>query len=400
VRFRIAPRRAYLVVHPDHVRQVLYERRTVYRRDRWHAAQLQETSGHGLTASEGGLWREQRRLLRPTFHGEQDARQARAAFHATARMVERWAGIERRGEAVDLHEEMLRLSLEVIAEALFSVDLEHESSRIVRAASVVLDRLYRRLRMPLPAMARLPSPGDAGFRMAREVLYDLAARLLEERVVDQPTEDDLLAVLGGYADRGLAQDQIVTMILAGHDTTGTALAWAGHMVASHPAVDRRLHAEAAQHTRGGDHNSLVYARSVFRETLRLYPPAWVLSRTPAVREAIGGYAIPAGATVFISPFITHRHPDFWVTPERFDPERFAERAGARHPYAYLPFGAGPRMCIGKAFAETTGQIVLSTIARSYRLRPVSVRPISLRPQLTLRPRGGVRVHLLRRADER
>jgi cytochrome P450 len=136
---------------------------------------------------------------------------------------------------------------------------------------------------------------------------------------------------------------------------------------------------------------------VFREALRLYPPAWTLSRTPVLSETIGGYAIPAGATVFISPFVTHRHPDFWPAAERFEPERFSERGGPGHPYAYLPFGAGPRMCIGKAFAETIGQVVLSEIYRSHQLVPVSPGPVVPRALLTLRPQAGIQARLLPRA---
>jgi cytochrome P450 len=386
VRFRVAPRRAYLLAHPDHIRQVLHERRAVYQRDGWHTAQLQEVSGRGLTASEGALWRQQRSLLRPAFQGER-AVQVAAAERVTARMLERWAVVAREGRTVDLHQEMLRVSLEVIWEALFSVSLEHESSRIVGAASVVLDHLFRRMRLPFAMVARLPSWRDAGFRAARDVLYDLARRLLLNPAARR-SEGDLLGVLAAYDDRRLAQDQIVTMLLAGHDTTGTVLAWSCYLIATHPEVDRRLHAEAVStKDRAERRTGLPYASSVFREALRLYPPAWALSRMPIASDVIGGCAVPTGATVFVSPFVTHRHPAFWHDAEQFAPERFASGGGAGHPYAYLPFGAGPRTCIGKTLAEATGQAVISTIARDYRLVPAWSRPISLRPRLTLHPRG-------------
>lgn len=399
VRFRVAPRRAYLVVHPSAARRVLFERRAIYGRDRWHTTELQRVSGHGLTASEGGLWAQQRSLLRPLFHGDQAPAQARAAAKVTARMLERWSAVEHRGGTLDLHDEMLRLSLEIICEAMFSVNLGRESSAITQSAAVVLDGLYRRMRVPLPALARPRWWGEANFNASRDSLYRFADRLL--RTSSQGLGGgDMLTVLGRYADRQLALDQIVTVILAGHDTTGSALTWAGHLIASHPRVDCRLYAEVADKAQSGLAGPIrsAYARHVFREALRLYPPAWAISRSPCASETLDGYTIEAGATVFLSPFLTHRHPAFWSEPERFIPERFEGDGAASHAYAYLPFGAGPRMCIGRILAETIGEVVIATIARSYSLLPAVPAAIVPRARLTLHPAAATRVYLQPRAS--
>jgi cytochrome P450 len=396
VRFRVAPRRAYLVVHPDNVRHVLHKQRMIYRRDRLHTVWLEELVGGGLTASEGPLWSEQRSLLRPVFHSSQNAKQARATVLATTRMLERWATVDS-GKTIDLHREMLRVSLEAIFEGLFSVNIEREAPRIVSAAAVVFDHLYCRMRIPMAGMSRLLTPAGPNVDAAKITLYDFAARLLEQGA-HRSSGVDALAILAGYNDLRLAQDQIVTIILAGHDTTGTALAWAGHLIATHPKIDRRMNAEAREYTTAllDEMLPLTYARGVFRETLRLYPPAWVLSRTPNRSDEMDVYTIAEGSTIFVCPFITHRHPAFWVDAEQFEPERFTNTGEARHPYAYLPFGAGPRMCIGKAFAETIGQIVISMIARSYRLIPASQQPVVPRPRLTLHPQRGMHMRLLAR----
>lgn len=381
VRFRVAPLHAYLLAHPDHIRHVLHSRREVYARDPAHAAALGRVSGDGLTASEGRLWRQQRELLRPLFRRRHGERFAAAAASCTERMLERWRARAARGEPLDLGEEMLRLSLETIAEALFRADLRDDSARVVADAATVLGGLYRSMRLPLPWMAGLGSRLDRRGERARSALYALAADLLATRDGDSD-DGDLLAVLARHDAPALAVDQIVTMILAGHDTTGAALTWALRSVATHPEVGYRLRSEALAGP--ADPERIPYAAAVFAETLRLYPPAWMLSRSPSRADEVAGVTIQAGASVFVSPYVTHRHPEFWPDPERFDPDRFLAGAAEAHPYAYLPFGAGPRMCIGKALAEATGRVALARIAAAVRLTPRrECRAVALDPRLTL-----------------
>jgi enediyne biosynthesis protein E7 len=377
VRFRTGPYRTYLVVRPEHVRHVLTGHD--YVRAHGHAAALRTASGSGLTGSEGELWRSQRRLLLPAFHRERIPVFEAAASRATERMLERWGAAERVGAPVDVHEAMLRLALETLTDGLFAVSLERSSATLVRDAAVVLERIYDAIRVPGPGGRAVLRWGPRA-RGARRRLYALCSALLDERGCE-PGGDDLLSLLAREVPHRLACDQLVTMILAGHDTTGAALAWACHLVAVHPDVERRLHAESI---RVGPAPS-AYAAMVFHEALRMRPPAWLLSRTPATADVIDGCAIPRGATVLVSPFVTHHHPGCWPDPERFLPERCAGRTPGG--YSYLPFGAGPRTCIGRVLAESIGVSVLTALARERRLVPV--RPGDPRPRsrLTLHPDG-------------
>lgn len=394
VRFRVAPRRAYLIAHPDDVRHVLHRRREIYRRDIWHAVQLRSASGRGLTASEGALWSRQRRLLRPAFDRNCVSGFGRRIADAATRMLERWSPVARRGDTVDLNHEMSRLSLEVIARCLFCADLEAEAEETLRQATAVLGHLYAWLRLPLPVSARRLSEHNRRFQHARLALYTLADRLLVAGA-SRSDPGSFLSLLLEQGEADLARDQIVTMILAGHETTGAALAWACLSTFEHPEVEERLRREAHEALGAADDvvapPHLPYARRVFRETLRLYPPAWTISRTPVETDMLGETEIPARATVFVSPFVTHRHPCFWDAPARFDPNRFDRAASSRHPYAYFPFGAGPRMCIGKSFAELVGELVLSMVVRSYRLAGTKPNAARMQARLTLQPRGVSRV---------
>lgn len=399
-------RRVFLVAHPREIRRVLAGQDVLYRRDPWHARQLSEVSGRGLTASEGGLWREQRRLLRAELVAERVGAMYQTAAATADAMTSRWRAAAARGETVDLGAELPRVALEIVGSCLFGRDLRRDSEAIVSDAAVVLGHMYARMRLGTPLLGETLKPRTRRFVAARAALYRRARRWLDERSSEalacDRLEGDMLDVLCARDDRSLAADQIVTMILAGHDTTGAALVWACGLLAEDAGIAARAQRDALaagwrERSGGLPPAPGPYVRGLFAETLRLYPPAWVLSRTPACDDVLGGVRIPAGSLVLVSPFVTHRHPDLYDDPERFDAERWAvtaerDPADRTSAYGYLAYGAGPRACVGRRLAQMTGHIVLSAIASSFHLTAVTPSA-GARAGVTLRPRVAPRVRL-------
>ncbi|MFY9553430.1 MAG: cytochrome P450 [Blastocatellia bacterium] len=391
----------YLVVHPDHIKHVLQENGQNYRKNPSHKAQLNEVAGDGLTMSEGDLWRNQRRLMQPAFHRSRIVGAVPCIAAATKSMFDRWEAYLVRDEPVDVYTEMLRLAADIVARTMFNADLRNDVEAVVRDSATVLEYAYRGMRSPIALPLWLPLPSTRRFVRARGALNAVASRLISERKRAPVETQDLLSLLleEGMSEK-LARDEIVTMILAGHDTTGAALTWALYLLSTHPDVARKLNCEVSNVLGGRtptfeDIPKLRYTEMVLKEAMRLFPPAWVLSRESVRDDEVGGYRIPGGAMVFISPYITHRHPDFWRNPEEFDPERFGESSDPGSLSAYLPFGSGSRMCIGNFFALAIGQIVLAMIAQAYRTGLVPRQDIRPAPKLTLHPGGSVLMTLRR-----
>ena len=406
VRFRlVGPMEFYLCAHPDHVKHVLVDNHLNYRKDPNHSAQLRALAGDGLTMSEGDLWLRQRRMMQPAFHSKRFESYIDGITEATASMLDRWQARYEGVQAFDVLNEVLRVSFDIVARTMFSANLNDEADAVVRDSATVLEHAYNGMRTPVPVPTWLPLPSNRRFKSARRTLDELAARLVAERRHMAGDGDDLLSLMlerGG--DERLAHDEIITTILAGHDTTGLALNWTLCLLSTHPEVARRLHAEVvrvlgSRRPTLADLPSLEYAEMVLKESLRLFPPAWVMSRKAVKDDEVGGYLIPRGATVFVSPYLTHRHPDFWPNPEGFDPERFRRGATPHAPFAYFPFGGGPRLCIGNNFALMAAQIVLVMVAQRYRLELITGETVAPRPKLTLHPRRRLFM-TLRRAEPR
>jgi cytochrome P450 len=320
----------------------------------------------------------------------------------TAAMIERWAGPAERGEPLDLAAEMTRLTLTVVGHALFGFDLLGEADEARRALTEALritnDRFYSLLYLP----PSVPTPRNVRFARAKRVLDRVVGEVISARCAG-PARPDLLGMLmeARDADTGESpsdeevRDEVMTMVLAGHETTANALSWAFRLLSLAPPVDRRLHEESARVLGGRDPAvddlpRLELASRVHQEAMRLYPPAWAFGREAIGADAFGDVRIPAGAAVTISPWLLHRDPRWWEDPEGFDPDRFAPEASTARPrYAYVPFAAGPRMCIGNAFAMMEMQIVLAMVAARYRLDLVPWRMPEVDPRVTLRARSGI-----------
>jgi cytochrome P450 len=400
VRLRLG-RDVYLLNHPDHVQRVLHENHANYRKSFFYA-RLRPLVGDGLLTSEGAAWRRKRRLAQPAFHRDRLASFAEIMAEHTAAMLEAWAPRAARGEPVDVSAEMMRLTLTVVGHALFGHDLLGTAADVSRAFTEAMrltnENLYSLVYLP----PSVPTPRNVRFSRAMRVLDRVVRSVIEARRA-APPRPDLLGMLmeardeegGPGLDDGELRDSILTMVLAGHETTANALAWAFHLLSQAPAVARRLHEEASAALGDGRATlaalpRLGFAAQVCQEAMRLYPPAWVFGREAIEDDVFGGFRIPAGAAVSMAPWLLHRDPRWWRDPKVFDPGRFEpDAAAARHRYCYVPFAAGPRMCIGNAFATMEMQVVLGMIAARYRLELVPGRPVVVEPSVTLRPRSGV-----------
>jgi cytochrome P450 len=406
VELRILVWRAVLVSHSDGVRHVLQERHTAYSKDNVDYRMLKPVLGEGLVTSDGDFWRRQRRLIQPAFHRERIAALGTLMTERTALMLERWAPLAAEGAVVDVAAEMSRLALDIVARALFRVDVASTMDRIGEAVTILnrhtTDRFDSPIGLLLAGIPPILPRARRALRALNEVVYGIIA---EHRRGER--DGDLLSSLlelrdeetgQGMSDRQL-RDEVMTLLLAGHETTANALAWTWHLLARHPQATECLHAELAavlgdRLPSVADLPRLPWTRMVLEEAMRLYPPAWLISRAAKEDDVIGGFHVPRGATVMLSSWVTHRHPGLWDDPERFEPERFApERVAARPRFAYFPFGGGPRLCIGSGFAMTEAQLVLASVASRYRLESVPGHEPHLEPLVTLRPRDGLPMRL-------
>jgi cytochrome P450 len=408
---RILWRRMFILNEPGAIRYVLLDNAANYIKSEVGRRLLEPGLGRGLLTSEGDTWKRHRRIMAPAFDPRSVTSYAPIMTEVTQALLEKWDALPD-GSELDAAAAMMHLTLHIISKAMFSSD----SDEIVNAVEGGVNQYQTLVRPSLLDLlhfpqwfARLlaPLPTDGLFdEFDRKV--DL---LLTERGRAPDAEPkDLLARLvaardaetGGGMTAKEVRDQVVTIFMAGHETTSLALSWTWYLLSQHPAVEEKLQSELAdvlggRTPRNDDVANLRYTRMVIEESMRLYPPAHTTGRQPIKPDEILGHRIPAGAEVLIMPWLIHRKPQLWENPERFDPERFApERAAERPRFAYIPFGAGPRICIGAAFAMTEAILILATIAQRYRLRLKPGHPIEPQGLITLRPRYGMQMILERR----
>jgi len=397
--FRVGPIRMFLLNHPDHVRDVL-----VTHHEKFHKGRALQRSkrllGEGLLTSEGAHHRRQRRLAQPAFHRQRLGAYAAVMADYAERAAERW----RDGQTLDVADEMMRLTLAVVGRTLFDVDVESEADDVGAALTDMME-LFGYLMLPYAELLeKLPLPATRRFRRARARLDAVIYRIIEERRRAGGDRGDLLSTLllavdeegdhTGMTDEQL-RDEVMTIFLAGHETTANALTWAFYLLAQNPEAEARLHEEVDRVLGGGrragfeDVPALRYTEMVVAETMRLYPPAWAVGRMAVEDHEVGGYLIPRGATALMSQYVMHRDSRFFPDPERFDPGRFAPEAkDARPQYSYFPFGGGVRRCIGEGFAWAEATLLLATFARRWRMRLVPGRRVEMKPRITLRPGAG------------
>lgn len=404
--YRTGPRHVLLVNEPELIKEVL----VTQHRNFIKSMVLQRSRailGDGLLTSEGEQHLRQRRLVAPAFHRQRIAAYGSAMVADADRARQRWSD----GATVDMHTEMMRLTLAVVGKTLFGTDVEGEADEIGQALNDLL-QLFDLLFLPFSALLeRLPIPATRRRQRALARIDATIYRMIDERRRDPRDNGDLLSMLVAAQDeegdgRGMSDSQVrdeaITMFLAGHETTANALTWTWYLLARNPAAEAELHAELDRVLAGRlpaleDLPALRYTEMVLRESMRLLPPAWAVGREALAPFELGGYAIPARTVVVASQFITHRDPRWYPEPERFDPLRWTPEAQAVRPkFAYFPFGGGPRICVGESFAWMEGILLLATLAQRWRCRLAPGARVELLPLITLRPKYGMPMVLERR----
>lgn len=403
VQFPIPRPPSYLVNSPAGVRRVLVDNARNYGKSTIQYRALSLVTGEGLLTSDGDAWREQRRVLQPAFHQSAlDALGGHVA-DATARVARQWRALAA-GTVVDVDAFMMSAALEVVAASLMSTDLTGRSSEIASATLEALDVVVARARVPVTPPSWLPTPANRVLRRSVARLDAAVADMVAARG-DNPG-DDLLGLLLAVRDDsgrpltiGRIRDQLVTFIVAGHETVASALGWAWGLTAAYPDVAERIAREADSVAPGrpivfDDYAQLTYTRAVVEETLRLYPPAWLITRSALGPDVIDDVSIPARALVIMSPWLLHRHPTLWPDPDVFQPDRFAQGV---ERFAHIPFGAGPRLCIGRDFSYVEATMMLAQLSREFTMQlPLGGSLPPGEPLVTIRPRGGMPLVLGRR----
>jgi len=406
VRLRLGPRVAFALFHPDHVSHVLVKRRDNYTKQSRGYVKLRHVLGNGLLTSEGDFWLSQRRLMQPAFSAGRLAGFAAAMVTATEEMARSWESPAEQGDAIDVADEMMRLTMRIVGETLLGTDVTGEASDVGAALTLVIDEVSRRIHTPWNFRERLPVASNRRFERAIQVLDRSVQKIIDEHRA-QPSRaarsDDLLTMLmtvrdeetGSQMSDKQLRDEVMTLFLAGHENTAKALTWTFYLLSQHVGVRSRLQQEVdtvlgSRSATAEDLPKLSYAKLVIQESMRLFPPVWGLARMTMQDDQIGDVTIPAGSPVLLSQYVTHRHRGFWDNPEGFDPDRFLpERSEGRHPYAYFPFGAGPRICIGNHFAMIESVLILATVTSRWSLNLIPGRPVIPEARVTLRPKHGL-----------
>lgn len=403
LRFRLGPKTIHLFSHPHLAEDILVQQadRFVKVYDPQRPTGLALVLGNGLVTSSGEVWKRHRRIIQPIFHRSRMSAMADRMAQVGEQWIATWEN--HAGRTIDIAAEMMQLALEVISQTMFTTSMAQHIGQISHALHVSIKYAFDSFHNPLQLPLWVPTPRNREFRTVMQFMDRLMYGLLAERRRTGATHGDLLDLLlqardeetgTGLSDQEL-RDEALTIFAAGHETTANALAWTWYLLATHPEAKARFHEEIDRVLQGRTPNAddlqhLPYTLAVFEESLRLYPPAPAVQRKAATSTTVGGFSLPEGALVLVGTYNLHRHPAFWKDPEQFLPERWLddERPAAR--YAYLPFGAGPRACVGIHFASVEGPLLLALIGRRYDLHLAQER---VEPQLmvTLRPRGGIKM---------
>lgn len=403
--FKVGNERIYLFNHPDLIRDVLVTNQKNFVKSR-ALVRAKKVLGEGLLTSEGEFHLRQRRLAQPAFHRDRISAYGRSMVEYANRVRSRWTD----AQSLDVHDEMMKLTLAIVAKTLFSADVEKEAAEIGEALTTAFAAFNLGILPFSELLEKLPLPYIKRFEAARTRLDQTIYRIIDERRATGEDKGDLLSMLllaqdtegdgGGMTDTQV-RDESMTIFLAGHETTANALSWTWYLLSQHPEIEARFHQEVDaigdRVPRPDDLPSLPYTRMILAESMRLYPPAWAVGRRAINDFDAGGYTIPARSMVLMSQFIMHRDPRFHPEPERFDPERWRPEIAATRPkFSYFPFGGGTRICIGEQFAWMEGIVILATIAQRWKLRYIGTSPPGLEPRITLRPEGTLDMKVERR----
>ena len=410
VYFKVGPRRVYLLNNPEYIQDVLTNHYGNFVKGAaWERGK--GILGEGLLTSEGNFHKRQRRLAQPAFHQHRIASYGALMIDCAEKTQDKWQD----GSILDLYQEMYRLTLSIVAKTLFGAEIESETKDISNALSVVREEWLRTIyltNLPLHKLImKLPLSTFRRFNKARNRLDATIYRIIKDRRASGKDYGDLLSMLllsqdedcngDGMTDLQV-RDEVMTIFLAGHETTASSLIWVFYLISQNPEVEARLWQELDKVLDGRipmveDLPHLQYTRMVFAETLRIYPPVWLTTRRPLKDWKVGSYTVPADSVIVICPYLIHRNPRFYPNPLCFDPQRWTAESEANRPrFAYLPFGGGPRRCLGEHFALMESALVIATIAQRWRVKHVPGHPVEPELYVTLRPKYGMKMKLERR----
>jgi cytochrome P450 len=407
---RLGKRRIVVLAHPD-----LGEHAYVREKQRFYKGPSYDNirmlvGNRGLLTTEGEAWKRQRRLAQPSFHKKSILEMTPLMGRVIADVIADWQRRYAEGAVVDIYPEMMHLALRVIGETLFSIDLSREMGRSVEAFTVALEQISERGNSFASPPMWLPTPHNLRFRRSLKALDEIVYKVIDERLQKKTEKRDLLGMWleaaasdGEPMSRETLRDEVITMFLAGHETTAIAVTWAFHLLSLNPEDQETMYQEAQSALSNGLSEEeipahLPYTSQIFHESMRLYPPVWTLGRDVAEEHEINGVRLYPDDSVIVPTFLFHRHPQFWEEPDAFRPERFAPEAEKSHYRgAYIPFTRGPRMCIGNHFSTIEAQLILAMFGRAFRFAPVQGALIDTTPQITLRPRYGMPLALHHRS---
>ena len=409
VHFKMGPLRIVYLNHPDYVKEVLLTQNSNFVKGR-PLEVAKEILGEGLLTSEGDFHKRQSRIMQPAFHMRMMDTYAPAMIECSSRLISDWED----GVTVDMFEEMVKLGTGIVGKTLFNVDIEKEIPEINSALKDVMN-LFGRITMPLAELSlKLPLPGNKRFFKAKKRLDNTIYRIIDERRDKRLNNGDFLSLLlsaqdeigrdGGMTDLQI-RDEALTLFLTAFDTTSLALTWTWYLLSQNPEVEAELHEELDRVLQGrtptaADYSKLEFTRMVFEESMRLYPPIYIISRQALKDFHIGDYVVPGGAIVLMSPYLTHRDSRFHKDPDKFNPHNSKERsAGPNSKYEYFPFSAGPRSCIGQSFAWYEGVLLVATIAQKWKANLVPGHKVEFDQLINLRPKHGMKMKLQRRTSK-
>ena len=402
----LGPNNVLMLNHPHAIEQVMQRNAKNYHKSRYYGP-LKPILGDGIFLAEDEIWLRQRRTAVPSFQGCQLKRMTDIMRQATEEMLEGWQATYKRDEPLDLVPAMTQVTLDIVLRTLLSYRIEASSRDVMSALTVLLQEAERRVWALLPLPLSVPTPANRRLKRSLDVLDQLVEGIVQQRQASGERGDDLLQLLidaqpemqAAGMPGTLLRDQVLSTILAGHETTANALSWTFILLSKNPDVRRRVEAELAEVLGGRqpdfqDLHALTYTKQVFFEAMRLYPPVWTLSREAMADDEILGRHVAKGTTVMLCSYAVHRRPEYWPNPEGFDPDRFSPEAQESRPrHAYFPFGGGPRKCLGERFAILEALIILASVLQRFRLDLTPGQDVRPEPMITLRPSGSVQMTL-------
>lgn len=408
--FQLWGLRSMMLSSPEHIHEMLVKKAHQFTRARTQTQIIGRLVGQSVLTTDGEFWRRQRKLLQPAFHHKRIAGYGAVMVNHALKQAAGWQS----GQTLDIAHEMMSVTLGIVAETLFGADVSGTVDQVGQAAEMGQRAVTEQSFMFIPIPFWLPTRQNREMRRARKALDSVLMPIITERRKSQQDTGDLLSMLLLSVDdedptKRMSDEQVrneaMTMFLAGHETTANALSWTWYLLAQHPAAEAKLHEELDRVLAGRsptleDLPQLPYTEMVIKEAMRLYPPAWIITRVAKEDTTIGGYRVPKGTITIASPYVSHRDPRYFPEPEKFDPERFHKVNEERLPRdAYMPFGDGPHICIGNMFAMLEARLILATLASRFQMRLVPGQKIEPVPLIALRPRDGIQVQLQARTPQ-